>query len=47
MEGNLKWWTSGAGEIVEMNRFDRDKRKEFPEEEEQKKVKQNWEKKEQ
>jgi hypothetical protein len=47
MEGNLKRGTAGAGEIVEMNRFDGNKRKEFPEEEEQKKVKQNREKKEQ
>ncbi len=46
-EGNLERWAAGAGEIVEMNRFDWDKRKEFPEEEEQKKVKQNREKKEQ
>ena len=47
MEGNLERWASGTGEIVEMNRFDWDKRKEFPEEEDQKKVKQNREKKEQ
>lgn len=31
MEGNLKRRASGTGEIVEMNRFDWDKRKEFPE----------------
>ena len=43
-EGNLERWAAGAGEIVEMNRFDWDKRKEFPEEEDQKKVKQNRDK---
>ena len=42
-EGNLERWAAGAGEIVEMNRFDGNKRKEFPEEEDQKKVKQNRE----
>jgi hypothetical protein len=30
MEGNLERWASGAGVIMDMNRFDRDKRKEFP-----------------
>jgi hypothetical protein len=44
MGGNLERWAAGAGEIVEMNRFDWDKRKEFPEEEDQKKVKQNRDK---
>jgi len=30
-EWNLERWASGAGEIGKMNRFDWDKRKEFPE----------------
>ena len=42
-EGNLERWAAGAGEIVEMNGIDWDKRREFPEEEDQKKVKQNRE----
>jgi hypothetical protein len=46
-ERNLERWAAGAGEIVEMKRFDWDKRKEFPEKEDQKKIKQNREKKEQ
>ena len=43
MAGNLKRWASGAGKIGEMNRFGWDKRKEPPEKEYQKKVKQNRE----
>ena len=39
MEGNLKWWTAGAGEIVEMNGFDWDKRKRLPKKVDQEKVK--------
>jgi hypothetical protein len=46
-ERNLEWWAAGSREIGEMNRFDRDKREESPEKEDQKKIKQNREKKKQ
>jgi hypothetical protein len=47
MEGNLKRWAAGTGEIVEMNGFDWDKRKKLPKKVDQKKVKQEWEEKKQ
>lgn len=47
MEGNLEWWATGRGEIVDMNRFGGDKGKVFPEEEDQNEVEQNREKEKQ
>jgi hypothetical protein len=47
MEGNLERRASGAGEIVEMNGFNWDKRKKLPKKVDQEKVKQDREKEKQ